>query len=74
MGEICMFHSSVEWFDDGIVKCGCLCVGDVVKTVICHFCFFVVGVGYVVLNYVVLCRFLRRFFSLTWGCHRTSHK
>ena len=37
-GETCMFHSSVEWFDDGIVKCGCfVCVGDVVKTVILFF-------------------------------------
>ncbi len=47
-GEICMFHSLVEWFDDGIV--------------------------YVVLNYVVLPRFLCSFLSLTRGCHRTSHK
>ncbi len=48
-----------------------VCVGDVVKTVILLFrrwC------SVVVLNYVVLCRFLRRFLSLTQGCHRTSHK
>jgi hypothetical protein len=48
-----------------------VCVGDVVKTVML---LFVVGVGYVILNYVVLRRFLCKFLSLTRGCHRTLHK
>ena len=43
--------SSSWWFDDGIVKCGCCFVG--------RDGFFIIGVGYAVLNYVVSRRCLR---------------
>ncbi len=52
-------------FDDGSAKCGCL--------FLCGETVFVVGEGYVVLNYVVLQRCLL-FLGLSQGWHRTLQR